>query len=144
MPIGFHRSGCLAHAGSAAGWLGDADLAVQLLDLVEPYAGTLLVAPLGSLVFDAADSVLGLLLMTLGRIDEAVGCYEAAAELCERAGNVPHGTMNKQRLARALLTRDAPGDRERARTLATDALTRATELGLAPDAGFAQAVLSEL
>jgi tetratricopeptide (TPR) repeat protein len=144
LPVGFHRSGCLAHAGSAAGWLGDAELAAQLIDRIEPYAGTFLVAPLGSLVFDAADSVLGLLLLTLGRIDEAVGCYEAAAELCERAGNVPHGTMNKQRLARALLTRDAPGDRERARTLATDALTRATALGLAPDVRFAQAVLDEL
>ncbi|HET9729385.1 MAG TPA: AAA family ATPase, partial [Acidimicrobiia bacterium] len=144
LPLGYHRTGSLCHAGSAVAWLGERRLAPALVELLEAYAGLFLCAPVACLVFDAADSVRGLLLMTLERVDEAVACFEAAAELSTRARDLPHATMNAHRLARALLVRDAPGDRERARTLATDALTDATRLGLVPDAGFAQGILDEL
>jgi hypothetical protein len=141
MPRNFHRPGSMCHAGSAAAWLGDRALAAALVPLLEPYAGELLVAPLACLVFDAADSVRGMLLAVLDRVDEAVVCHEAASVVCERAGDVTHGVMNSHRLARALVLRDGEGDRERARPLAAGALKRASELGLVPDVRFAQAVL---
>jgi hypothetical protein len=85
-----------------------------------------------------------MLLMTLGRVDEAVESFEATAALCDRASDAPHGVMNAHRLAGALLARGKPGDRDRARRLATDTLARAEEVGMAPDARFARAVLDDV
>jgi hypothetical protein len=141
LPWNTNRPGSLCHAGSAAAWLGDRDLAAQVVPLLEPYAGELLVTAGPALAFDAADSVRGMLLTVLDRFDEAIACHEAASVVCERAGDLPHGVMNQHRLARALVVRDGPGDRERARTLATDALDRARTLGLTPDERFAESVL---
>jgi hypothetical protein len=112
--------------------------------LLAPYTGQLLMLVGGAISFDVADSVRGMLLSTVGRHDEAIACLEAAAELCTHAGAVTHSVMNTHRLASALAARNGPGDRARARELANDALHRATELGMAPDVGFAQRVLDTL
>jgi hypothetical protein len=144
MPRDGNRVGSLCHVGSAAAWLEDRDLAAQLVPCLNPYAGQLFVANGPSIVFEAADSVRGMLLLVLDRVDEAIACHEAAAQLCERARSLPHAIMNQHRLARALTRRNQPGDRERARELAADAFERATEIGLAPDVRFAQAVLDAL
>ena len=144
IPWGWYRPGCLCHASAAAAWLGDIDAARALEPMLAPYAGQLLTAPTASLAFESADSVRGMLLMTLGRVDEAVESFEAAAALCDRASDAPHGVMNAHRLAGALLARDKPDDRDRARRLATDTLAGAEELGMAPDARFAQAVLDDV
>jgi class 3 adenylate cyclase len=144
MPWNFHRPGALCHAGSAAAWLADRRLAAQLVPLLEPYAGELLVAPPPCLVFDAADSVRGMLLGVLDQTDEAIACFEAAAAVCDQAGDVVHGVMNAHRLAAAVMRRNGPGDRERALALAGSALERATKLDLAPDVRFARAVLDGL
>jgi hypothetical protein len=141
MPWNFHRPGALCHSAYTAAWLGDRARAAELVQLLEPYANELLVAPPPCLVFDAADSLRGMLLDLLDRTDDAIAYFEAAAALCERAGDLPHGVMNAHRLATALTRRNRRGDRDRARQLASDALTRATELGLAPDVAFARAVL---
>ena len=141
MPWNFFRPGSLCHAGSAAAWLGDRALAEQLVPFLEPYADELLVAPVACLVFDAADSVRGMLLAVLDRLDEAITCFEAASAVCERAGDVPHSVMNAHRLAGAFVTRSGAGDNERARILAVDALEPANGLGQAPDVRFARVVL---
>jgi hypothetical protein len=52
--------------------------------------------------------------------------------------------MNGHRWAAALVTRNGPGDRDRARELATGARADAEALGQAPDVRFAQAVLDSL
>jgi class 3 adenylate cyclase len=141
LPRTSSRVGALCHLGYTAAWLDDAELAAPLVALFEPYGGELLAAPGPALVFDAADSVRGMLLVVLDRVDEAVACHEAAAALCERARDATHGVMNQHRLARALVLRDGPGDRERGRTLAAECIKRATALGCAPDVRFAQSVL---
>jgi hypothetical protein len=143
LPRDERRPGSLCHVGSAVAWLADRELAAQLVPLLEAYAHELLVTPGPALAFDAADSVRGMLLVLLDRFDEAVACHEAANALCERAGDETHSVMNQHRLAHALVMRDGPGDRERARSLAAEALERATALNLAPDARFAQTVLDE-
>jgi hypothetical protein len=141
MPWNFHRPGALCHSAYTAAWLGDRARAAELVRLLEPYANELLVAAPPCLVFDAADSVRGMLLDLLDRTDDAIACFEAAAALCERARDLPHGVMNAHRLAAALVRRNLSGDRDRARQLASHALARATELGLAPDVAFARATL---
>ena len=54
---------------------------------------------------------------------------------------VPNSIRTSHQLARALASRNGRGDRDRARTLATDALGRATELGMPNEAKAARAVL---
>jgi hypothetical protein len=144
IPMGWNRVGCLCHAGYAAAWLGERGDAAVLEPLLAPFAGELLSAVFGVLIFDAADSVRGMLLTTLGRYDEAVACHEAAADLCERAEGMPWAVMNAHRLARALALRHDPGDRDRARALATETADRAAALGMVPDARFAREVLQLL
>ena len=141
LPWDWTRLVALALAGQAAAGLRDTRSAAVLEAILEPYHGQLLLLPGGCVVIDAADSVRGDLLTLLGRHDEAVACLEAATTLCERARVVPQSIRTAHRLARALASRDGHGDRDRARTLATDALARATELGMANEAKSAQAVL---
>ncbi len=144
LPWDGYRLGALATAGAAAAGLRDVRSAAVLEALLEPYQGQLLILWSSSLVFDAADGVRGDLLTVLGRHDEAVACLEAAAALCERARVVPQSIRTAHQLARALVSRAGPGDSHRARTLATDAFARATELGMPNEAKAAQAVLAEL
>jgi class 3 adenylate cyclase len=138
------RPGALAHAGLAAAWLRDADAAAILEPIIAEYANQLVVGPAAGVPFESADSVHGLLLGVLGRHDEAVTALEAAAAFCANGRFVPFGVMNQHRLAAALVARDAPGDPERARALATDASARAEELGMRHDVRFAQLVLDQL
>jgi hypothetical protein len=141
LPWDQFRFAALASAGTAAAALRDTRSGAVLEAILAPYHGQLLILPFSWLVFEAADAVRGDLLTVLGRHDEAVACLEAATVLCERARIVPHSIRTSHQLARALASRGGPGDRDRARTLATDALARATELGMPHEAKAAQAVL---
>ena len=144
LPWDGYRLGALAMAGAAAAGLRDVRSAAVLEAILEPYHGQLLILWSCCLVFDAADGVRGDLLTVLGRHDEAVDCLEAAAALCERARVVPDSIRTSHQLARALASRDGPGDHDRARTLAAHASARATDLGMPDEAKAAQAVLAEL
>jgi tetratricopeptide (TPR) repeat protein len=144
LPNDFNRPGLLCHLANATIWLGDVDRAAQVEPLLSPYADELLVAGQACLVFDSVDSLRGALLSMLGRHDEAVACGTAAAQLCERAGCIPTAVKNGHQLAASLLARGAPGDDDRARALAAEALDRATSLGLGPDVRSARAVLEQL
>ncbi|HEX5615568.1 MAG TPA: AAA family ATPase [Acidimicrobiia bacterium] len=144
LPHDFNRPGLICHLANATLWLGDVARAERLEPLVAAYAGQLLVAGQACLVYDSADSLRGALLSMLGRHDEAVACGEAAAELCERSGCVPTAVKNGHQLAAALVARGYPGDGDRAKALAGEALARAQSLGLEPDVRFARAVLDRI
>jgi class 3 adenylate cyclase len=144
LPLSAVRLGALSNAGMAAAWLRDADAAAILEPIVAEYAGQLFVGPAAGVPFEPADSVRGMLLGVLGRHDEAVASFEAAAELCAKGRFVAFGVMNEHRLAAALIARNGPGDCDRARTLATEARARAEELGMRPDVRFAQLVLDQV
>ena len=62
----------------------------------------------------AADRYRGMLLGLLGRHDEAVAALAAALALEESVGSPTFTARTRYWLARALLRRDGPGDRERA------------------------------
>jgi hypothetical protein len=145
LPKNHFRPGSLWHAGLTAAWLRDPQAAALLEPLIAPYRSQLLMYEPGcALPFGPADFVHGMLLQVLGRNDDAIRCYEDAAELCARGRLIAFDAMNAHRLAAALLERDAPGDRARARDLATSSLERATAMGLQRDIRFAQAVLDDL
>ncbi len=90
-----------------------------------PIAGTALVS-----VYQAVDDALGICAEIAGRHTDAVARYEAAAALHERWGMRPFSAMSRMRLARALVARDGPGDREHARGVLDAALAGADEIGL--------------
>ncbi len=141
LPWDWFRHASLARASTVAAALRDVRSAAVLEAILEPYHEQLLLLPWNLVVFDAADGLRGSLLSLLGRHDEAVACLEAAAALCERARSVPHSIRTSHQLAAALASRDGHGDRETARALATDALERATQLGMPHEARSAQAAL---
>ncbi len=72
----------------------------------------------------------GLLAMGGGRPDDAVDHFEAALASHATAGEVAIRANNSQYLVEALVTRDRPGDRERAEQVATNAATVADRVGI--------------
>ncbi|MFQ6028445.1 MAG: AAA family ATPase, partial [Dehalococcoidia bacterium] len=78
------------------------------------------------------DHMLGLLAHTVGNLDEAVTHFEAALDLCRKAGYRPELAWTCCDYADTLLHRDNPGDRERAMTLLDESLAISSELGMRP------------
>lgn len=72
---------------------------------------------------------LGVLAELLGRADDAVAHLEDAEARVSRGGMRGHLARVRYELARALLARGAPGDRDRAAALGAQARALATELG---------------
>lgn len=88
------------------------------------------------------DHALGLLATTLGRYDVAEGHFEEAARLSEKMAAPALLARVYLGWAEMLLRRAAPGDAERARDLACQALAAAEELGMARIATRARAILA--
>ena len=88
---------------------------------------------LGSLMLEGiqTDHIRGLLLETLDHTDDAVAAMEAALDWLPAAYK-PARAETAYDCARIRIARDAPGDRERARTLIDDALATAQKLGMKP------------
>ena len=78
------------------------------------------------------DQVLGLLSVTLGRLDQAVAHFEDSLEFCRKAGYRPNLAWTCYDYAGALTQRNGPGDRERASALLDESLAISTELGMKP------------
>ena len=114
------------HVSTVCRQLQDVRLADELLTHVLPYGGMMLA--LYTSIEGAADRSVGHLLATLGRYDEADGSYTSAAELERSAGFPPLLARTEYWHARALLERDAPGDRERAAGLLDEAIEIASRL----------------
>ena len=92
---------------STAASLADADAARDLEVLLAPYAGQFLMTPLAGVVFDAADTMRGMLLLLLGRVDEAVVCLESGDGAVRPAPRDVHtASAPVPALATALLARD--------------------------------------
>jgi hypothetical protein len=73
---------------------------------------------------------LGLLAAALSRLDEAAQYLQEAVVANDRIGALPWSAQAKADLARVLLARDAPGDREAAGDLRREALATFEELGM--------------
>jgi DNA-binding CsgD family transcriptional regulator len=125
--------------------LGDAELAAKLYGLLEPYADrNIATGRFGGLCLGPAAYFLGLLDLTLGRPEQAVGRFQHAAALAGRMQARPIIAMSREGQARALLALDRPGDLQQATALLEEVATTAAKLGMQGLAERACALLSEL
>ncbi len=85
---------------------GDAASAAEQYAALAPVPGIMV-------FYIGTDQVLGLLSVTLGRLDQAVGHFEDSLEFCRSAGYGPNLAWTCYDYAGALAQRNGPGDREK-------------------------------
>jgi tetratricopeptide (TPR) repeat protein len=118
----------LARLTEVVWFLGDADRAAELYDLLVPYGG-LVVDTFESSV-GAVDRYLGLAAMTAGDPQKADRHLRDALGLNTRIGARPWTVRTQRDLATVLLARDRPGDRDSAIDLLRAGLDTANRLGM--------------
>ena len=116
--------------------LGDTDSAAVMYGLLLPWA-TFNVTDHPEGFRGSVARYLGILATTTGRSREAAEHFEAALELNERMGARPWLAHTQLDYARMLLARDAPGDKEKAQLLLSQALMTYRELGMQTHAASA-------
>ncbi len=104
---------------------GDATSAQEQYNALAPVPGIMV-------FYIGTDQVLGLLSVTLGRLDQAVVHFEDSLEFCRKAGYRPNLAWTCHDYAHALLQRSGTGDREKAMSLLDESLAISTELGMGP------------
>jgi tetratricopeptide (TPR) repeat protein len=109
--------------------LGEEAGATTLYDLLLPFHG-LNAVDAGELAIGSVARYLGLVAATTSRWGDAETHFEAALEANARMGARPWLAHTQDDFARMLITRDAPGDAEKAQALLTEALTTYEELGM--------------
>jgi hypothetical protein len=118
----------LSHLAEVAWFLRDADRGAGLHDLLLPYCR--LVVDAMESTTGAVDRYLGLAALTAGDLQAAERHLRDALQLNARIGARPWAARTQADLARLLLARDQPGDREQALELVAAALGTARRLGM--------------
>jgi tetratricopeptide (TPR) repeat protein len=141
----FRRDGTwllgICRAADACARLGDTSRAPRLYELLLPYAErNVVLGRVATIGIGSASRYLGLLAASMSRWDEAVLHLEAARSQNERMGLAPWRAMTDYDYALALISRDEPGDGERATELLADSLETANRLGMGHLAGMAESV----
>ena len=104
-----------------------------LLAKFEPFRGQHAANGAGSGVYmGPVELQLGLAAAALGRPDAAVGDLQAAASICDANGARGYAVQARVELAEALVSRQAPGDLDRARAALDAAAGAAERLGMVP------------
>jgi DNA-binding SARP family transcriptional activator len=120
----------LRHIAEAAAQLDDAGLAFELLPVLAPFGGQMLVSFNGSTIEAAADRSIGQVLSVLGRHDDAIDRLAAAQALEAGFGADALVARTTYWSARAHLVRNAAGDHEVARRLLREVAASAEHLGM--------------
>ena len=111
-------------AVAALGWvaseLGDERRGALLYELLAPYADLMMIHDILRANIGCTATVLGSLATLLGRHEEAAGHFENAIARETAMEARAAALRSKAGLARLLLRRGAPGDRERSETLADE------------------------
>jgi hypothetical protein len=110
--------------------LGDRRRAESLARVLAPYAHLLAFHDLLRTFAGSVATVIGELLLTLGRTDEAIARFEAGLALEGRAGARAAELSTRVRLARALDARGARGDSRRGAELLRAVAAEAPRLGI--------------
>jgi len=126
-----------------AAFLGDEKAARALERLLRPWAQQN-VYGVPEVIGGSAWRCLGIAAATAGHLDEAAAHFEHALDLNAAMGSVPWTAHTQHGYARMLLTRDAPGDPERAVELLRSARETAVESGMTALAGRVTALLADL
>lgn len=116
-----------ALSSEACAMLADAEAAGPLLEQLRPFAGLHAIAHAEGSA-GIVDRYLGLLAITLGRIDEAAKYLADAITLNDRMGAHPWRAHSQHDLASLLRRRGRPADMRRAEELERDALQTAEKL----------------
>lgn len=101
----------------------------MLHTLLRPYARVNAMAA-GEVALGPVARYLGILATTTSRWEEAAEHFEDALAMNARMGARPWLAHSQDDYARMLLTRDQPGDKERALQLLAEAVTTYQELGM--------------
>jgi DNA-binding winged helix-turn-helix (wHTH) protein/tetratricopeptide (TPR) repeat protein len=122
--------GSMTYLADVCSFLRDKARAAALYQLLLPYAGRTVVISNGVACYGALSRYLGALATILGRWDEAAQHFEDALAMNTRMEARPWLAHTQHQYATMLLTRDQPGDREKARALLKAALVTTRELGM--------------
>ena len=107
----------------------DASAAAEFVEYFRPQKGYYMpTGPAGK----STDGLLGLLCMTLDRLDEAVTHFEDTLVFCRTAGYRPELAWTCYDCSRALRQRDARGDHERAMQMLKEGQALCRQLGMRP------------
>lgn len=142
LPVDARWAPTIMRSGELAAALGDACTARITYRLLLPHAQHYVgqsAAYLG-----AIPRTLGVLASSLGDHDAAVTHGMAAVAMEQRAGAVPFAALAQLALARSVLARGAPKDRNTACALLERCLATAGGLGMKPAAAAASTLLGEL
>jgi tetratricopeptide (TPR) repeat protein len=120
---------CLSLLAELAEHLNDTDRAAALYRQLAPY-GRVNAMAAGEVALGPVARYLGILAATTSRWDEAAAHFEDAIAMNARIGARPLLAHTQHDYARMLLQRGQPGDRERARELATEGIATYRELGM--------------
>ncbi len=120
----------LMQMGEVAAALRDTRRAAVLYDLLHPFAERLLTLAANVACLGSIAHWLGLLAGTLKRWDDAVAHFEAAIETNARVGARPFLARSQHEYARMLIERGDSGDKDKAKTLLTEATATYRELGM--------------
>ncbi|HYX58289.1 MAG TPA: AAA family ATPase [Streptosporangiaceae bacterium] len=121
----------LATLALACYHLGEAEIAVKLHRLLEPYADrNIVTGRIGAICLGPAAYFLGLLDLTRGLPQQALRRFQHAAALADHMQARPVVAMSREGQARALLALDRPGDREQAAALLDEVAATAQALGI--------------
>jgi DNA-binding CsgD family transcriptional regulator len=121
----------LASLALACYHLGEAETAVKLNGLLEPYADrNIVTGRVGAICMGPAAYFLGLLDLTRGLPEQALRRFQHAAALADRMQGRPMVAMSREGQARALLALDRPGDRQQVAALLDEVAATAQELGI--------------
>ena len=130
-------------AAEAAALVGPRELAEEIYDRIRGLSGECSVLGMSYMSWEGPwTRLLGLLAAYLGHWEAAWAHFEDARAFCRRLRARPYLARTEYEYGRALLARDAPGDRERARALLTSAREVAMELNMPGLVKFADARLA--
>ena len=111
-------------------FLGDTSNALTLYEMMLPYKQVNILISTGSACYGSASRYLGALATLLARWDDAEQHFDDALTMNQRMEARPWLAHTQYQYARMLLSRDHPGDSEKADALITEALSTTRELGM--------------
>jgi len=123
-------------------FLGDAARAPDLYDMLSPREGECVVVRAADTT-GAVSRSLALLAATMRRWQDAERHFEDALRTNAQLGDKPWLAHTRAQYARMLLDRDAPGDRDKAFRLLTEAIAMYRQIGMPKHVEMAEALLRE-
>ena len=134
----------VASAADTCALLSTVEYSQELYDLALPLAHLNADIATPAFSFGCVSQQLGMLASLMERYGDAERHFEDALAMNGRMGHRPALAKTNAEYATMLLKRSATGDRERARALATAAVSQAESMGMRPTVERAQAILDAL